>query len=225
MAGNQPVISIKSLTDFHLDSFIRSPYHYFFQSTIDIQWRHDVQLMINQVVEHYYQLPRQIQNSISIMKLIDRYRADLCSEVFESKIHYCIVLAKITDHLLQFLSGECKQMPQVFLYDRGKTLLDQWESPVSVSIELTECSNKNFVVEKYLLETDQPMLEYFQIMLAVYSLKAFDKLPEKLKLISLLDGKEYVYTPTRDDVKLGNKYLKILYKKQPLINRKNNHRG
>lgn len=219
MAEDQPLFSMNRLMDDYLESFIRSPYDYFFQTSRDSQWRHDIQQMINQVVEHYFQLPRQIQNSISIMKLIDRYRADLSPEVFESPIHYCMILAKITDHLLQFLSVESKQMPQVFLYKRQDSLLQPWESLVSLTVEFTESSNKIFVVDKYLWEADQEIVECFQYMLAVYSLKVFGNLPGKLKIFTLLDGKTYTFAPTIQDVKYGFKYLKIIKKKRPFINR------
>jgi hypothetical protein len=219
MAEDQPLFSMNSLMGDYLESFIRSPYDYFFQNMRDSQWRHDIQLMIHQVVEHYFQLPRQIQNSISIMKLIDRYRAELSPEVFESPIHYCMVLVKITDHLLQLLPVERKQMPQVFFYKRRETILQPWESLVSLTVELTESSNKIFVVEKYLWEADQAMLECFQYMLAIYSLKVFGKLPEKVKIVTLLDGKTHSFSPTMEDVKYGYSYLKTMKKKRPFINR------
>lgn len=110
-------------------------------------------------------------------------------------------------------------MPQVFFYNRRKSLFQPLESQVSLTIELTESSNKIFVVEKYLWEADEAMVECFQYMLAIYSLKVFGKLPEKIKIVTLLDGKTHSFSPTMEDVKYGYKYLKTMKKKRPFINR------
>jgi hypothetical protein len=192
-----------------LESFIQSPYHVN-DSNAKPCWRHEIQLMINQVVRHYFQLPRKIQNSISIMKLIDTYRKDLQIDVFDSVTHYCVVMAKITDHLLSFLTNEFTQVPQLYFYNLPERVLEAKEYSVSINIELTEYSSKIYSIKKYLLMADEHLIKHFQLLMTVYSVDAFGKLPDKVLIITLLDGKVYEYSPTIEDVTLGHKYMKDL---------------
>lgn len=191
-----------------LESFIQSPYHVNDYSC----WRHEVQLMINQVVQHYFQLPRHIQNSISIMKLIDTYRKNLNIAGFESVTHYCVVMAKITDHLLTFLSREAKQVPQLYFYQRQEELIEEREPSFSLNIELTEYSSKLYSMKKYLLMADDHLITLFQLMMTVYSVKVYGKLPDKVQIVTLLEGKAYEYSPTMEDVMLGQQYVKDMKK-------------
>lgn len=73
----QTNISVKTMTDYHLESFIRCPYKFYYQHVLSshsskVQWRQVVQFAMNQVVEHYYRLPLDSQNTISAMKLINK---------------------------------------------------------------------------------------------------------------------------------------------------------
>lgn len=192
-----------------LESFIHSPYHVN-DSSVKPCWRHGVQLMINQVVQHYFQLPRNIQNSISIMKLIDTYRKNLNIEGFESVTHYCVVMAKITDHLLTFLSSEAKQVPQLYFYHHQKGVIEVGEYSFSVNIELTEYSSKLYIMKKYLLMADDHLIKLYQLMMSVYSVNVYGKLPDKVIIVTLLDGKEYEYYPTIEDLTLGQQYVNDL---------------
>lgn len=189
-----------------LELFIQSPYYINDSSC----WRHEVQLMINQVVQHYFQLPRNIQNSISIMKLIDTYRKNLDIAGFESITHYCVVLAKITDHLLTFLSNEAKQVPQLYFYHHQEEILEEKEFSVSINLELTEYSCKLYSMKKYLLMVDENLITLYQLLMTVYSVNVYGKIPNKVQIVTLLDGKEYEYSPTREDVMLGQQYVKDL---------------
>ncbi|MCM3601264.1 hypothetical protein M3175_11025 [Robertmurraya korlensis] len=189
-----------------VESFIQSPYH-----VNDLScWRHEVQLMINQVVQHYFQLPRNIQNSISFMKLFDTYRKNLNIAGFESVTHYCMVMAKITDHLLTFLSSEAKQVPQLYYYQRQEELLEEREPSISLNVELTEYSSKLYTMKKYLLLADEKLIKLFQLVMSVYSVHVYGNLPDKVQIVTLLDGKAYEYSPTMEDVMLGQQYVKDL---------------
>ncbi len=189
-----------------LEWFIQSPYHVKDSSTKPC-WKHEVQLMINQVVRHYFQLPRPIQNSISIMKLIDTYRKNLQIEGFESVSHYCVVMAKITDHLLAFLSSESKHVPQIYFYHPQEGI-----HSFPINLELTEYSSKSYSMKKYLLLADDDLITGFQLMLSVYSVNVYGKLPDKVQIVTLMDGKTYEYSPTAEDLILGHQYVKDLKK-------------
>ena len=78
MINTHPLVSVKTLTDYHLESFLKCPYKFYYQHILmlnsgQVKWRQVVQSIINQVVHNFYQLPPNAQNQLNIMKLIDRY--------------------------------------------------------------------------------------------------------------------------------------------------------
>jgi hypothetical protein len=215
MMNRHHLVSVKTMTDYHLESFIRCPYKFYYQHILSlnssqVKWRQVVQLIINQVVQEFYKLPLDAQNKISVFNLIDRYWKNVSFRLFESKIHYYIVLAKITDHLLQFLSTKNNQKPLLFLYEKLNIYIEELETQLSLTFELAEWSTHSFTIKKHLVDADEEMIKLYNHLMVVFSEKAFGKLPERIEIINLLEGKKYTYSPTRDDVNQGIMYLNYM---------------
>jgi hypothetical protein len=211
---NHPV-SIKTITDYHLESFIRCPYKFYYHHVLslndsEIKWREIVQYIINQVVQKYYQLPLQDQNKLSILKLFDPYSNYINPQLFEERSHYYMTLAKITDHLLQFLTSRKNQHPPLFLYEKLKTYARELETHLSVTLELVEWSTQSFTIKKFLVEADDELIKLYNYLIVVFSDKAFGKLPEKIEIIQLFTGKIYTYSPTEEDASQGIFYLNYM---------------
>src|SRR4051794_2202884 len=151
MINTHPLVFVKTLTDYHLESFLKCPYKFYYQYILmlnsgQVKWRQVVQSIINQVVHNFYQLPPNAQNQLHIMKLIDRHWKHVSPKVFESKIHYYMVLAKTTDHLLQYLSMEKKQKPPLFLYQKLNTYIAELETQLPLTFDLAEWTPDSFTV-------------------------------------------------------------------------------
>jgi len=104
----------------HLESFIKCPYQvYYFQHLHEKErmWRQNIQAVINSIVHTYYELHLDDQTKLSVLKVINEYWHQVRFDFFQSGEVYYMVLAKITDHLLQFLSMKSKQ-PPLFLYEK-----------------------------------------------------------------------------------------------------------
>lgn len=229
MMRSQPQVTIKTITDYHLESFLRCPYRFYYQHILSldssqVRWRQLVQSIINQVVHSFYQLSPNEQNKFHILKLVDRYWENVNPQVFESKVHYYMVLAKTTDQLLKFLTAKNQQQPPLFLYEKMNTYVEELEIDLSLTFELVEWSNETFMVKKFLVEADEEMVQLYHHLLVVFSEKAFGKLPEKIEIITLLDGINYSFTPTMSNVEQGIVFLNKMksYLKQPITYIKTN---
>jgi hypothetical protein len=185
-----------------------------------VKWRQVVQSIINQVVHNFYQLPPNAQNQLNIMKLIDRYWKHVSPKAFESKIHYYMVLAKTTDHLLQYLSGEKKQKPPLFLYQKLNTYIEELETQLSLTFDLAEWTPDSFTVRKWLVEADEELIQLYNHLIVVFSHEAFGKVPEKIEIITLLDGQKYTFSPTMNKVTQGMMYLEYM---KSLLQRPNDY--
>lgn len=212
MNRSEPEVTIKTITDYHLESFLRCPYRFYYQHILSldssqVRWRQLVQSIINQVVHSFYQLSPNEQNKLHILKLVDRYWENVNPQLFESKVHYYMVLAKTTDQLLQFLMARTHQQPPLFLYEKMNTYVEELELDLALTFELVEWTNNSFMVKKFLVEADEEMVQLYLHMLVVFSDKAFGKLPERIEIITLLEGKKYRFSPTMSNVEQGIVYL------------------
>lgn len=215
MTNKHPIVSVKTMTDYHLESFIRCPYKFYYQHVLllnpsEAKWKQVIQYVVNQVVQNYYQLPFDAQNKLNAMKLIDKYWKKLSPQLFKSKEHYYLVLAKTTDHLLQFLPMKSKQMPPIFLYEKLNTYIEELEAQLSLTFELAEWSTESFKIKKMLVEVDEELIQLYLHLMVVFSNKAFGKLPEKIEILTLLEGKKYTFSPTMNNVSQGIMYLKYM---------------
>jgi hypothetical protein len=215
MINRHHQISMETMTDYHLESFIRCPYRFYYQHvlslhTSQVKWRQVVQHLINQIVQNYYQFPKGEQNKSNILKLVDRYWENVNVKLFDSKIHYYTVLAKTTDYLLQSLTTRQSQEPPLFLFEKINTYINELETQLSLTLEVVEWSTKTFTIKKYLVEADEEMIRLYNQLLVVFSKEAFGKLPDRIEIITLLKGKTYRHSPTMNDISQGMSYLNYM---------------
>ncbi|WP_405388165.1 PD-(D/E)XK nuclease family protein [Peribacillus muralis] len=212
--GKEYRVSIATLTDYHLQDFIRCPYQFYVYHIEKIStqenWRKMVQLVVNQVVSRYYKLPPVSQTTKKVMELIDEHWRVMDVRHFESKIHYYTALAKITDHLIQSLTSGKNEYPPLFLYEKFHMNIDELGTDLSLTLDVAEWSTNSFIIKKYLIDINEEMNVLFIHMISVFCQKAFGRLPERIEIISLMDGEMNKYIPTMNDVSDGLEYLNII---------------
>lgn len=212
MIRRQPGIPVKTMTDYSLDSFIKCPYTFYYQHILmlhpsQIEWRQMTQCMINHVVQHYYQLPQEEQNKLNIMKLIYNYWENIDSGLFQSQVHYYKVLAKTTDYLLRFLSNTKKNKPPLFLYQKFSTYIEELETDLTVTLDVVEWASHSFTVNTFLVEADEEIILFYHYLLVVFTNAAFGKLPVRIEINTVLDGKKHTFLPEKNDVVEGINFL------------------
>ncbi|WP_377802021.1 hypothetical protein [Bacillus benzoevorans] len=212
MEGSHPQISIKTMTDDHLESFIRCPYKFYYQYVLQrhskgLRWRQVVQHIVKRVVRKYYTLPLDARSNLNISNLIDKAWRPISLRWFDSRLQYYMVIAKTSEHLLESLLKGKSETPPFLLYQKLNAYVDELETRIQVTFELAEWSSRTFTIKKFLLQADVEMFRLYYHLLVVFSAKVFEKLPEKIVLITLLDGKEHVFFPKMEDVSSGIQYL------------------
>ncbi|CAH0314986.1 hypothetical protein [Peribacillus sp. Bi134] len=215
MMGKEHRISIATLTDYHLQDFIRCPYQFYFHHiegkiTTRLDWRKIVQAVVNQVVSRYYKLPPICQTSKKVMELIDDHWSAIDVRQFESRSHYYMALANITDHLLRFLTSKKIQNPPLFLYEKFNINIEELGTELSLTFEVAEWSSGSYIIKKYVVDTHEEMNLLFTNMISVFCERAFGQLPARIEIFSLMEGKIETYIPTMNDVSDGLEYLNII---------------
>ncbi|MEW9053256.1 MAG: hypothetical protein AB2392_19005 [Neobacillus sp.] len=175
-----------------------------------LDWRQVVQHVVNQVVYSYVKKPAEQRHPLTVLKLVDQYWSKVPLGLFESKIHYYRVVAKITDHLMQHLNTEVNPQPPLFLFEKFKTNIEELNIELSLTFDVGEWSSSSFIVKKYLVEANADMLQLYQLLIVVFSDQVFKQLPEKIEVVTLLDGKKHVFYPSEEKVKEGLQYLQVM---------------
>lgn len=215
----QGKISIKTMTDYHLYDFMRCPHKFYFRhikrrEPSSFEWQQMVQAIVNQIIIDYYTSPVEKQTTMLLLERLERHWGNVRIDMFSSKAEYYIVLAKLTDHLLQFVKNDASKIPPLFLYEKLQTYMEELGVHISYRFEVGEWSTKSFVIKKYVVDANEEMLALFQKLTAVFSYKAFGILAERIEIVNLIEGTRYEYVPKERDIVDG---MKDLYRMKEIL--------
>ncbi|MFP7298237.1 hypothetical protein [Neobacillus niacini] len=208
------MIQIQSITEENLKDFITCPYKFYFEfiekRRKSINWRQVVQHVVNKVVYSFYQLPVERRDSGSVLRLIDKYWSKVSPQIFDSRLQYYLVIAKITDYLMENITAESKKTPPLFLFEKLNTYFEELEVDLSLTFDVAEWSHSSFVIKKYLLDATPEMLTLYNHLSVVFSEKVLKRTPLRVEVVTLLDGRKHVFTPTKEDIQEGLNYLQVM---------------
>lgn len=204
-------IAIKTITDYHLESFARCPNQFYYNHVLQLSpgkhWKQAVLFACHHVIHGYHQLPPECRTVGNILTLIEKAWRPIGFQMFDSAAHYYTVIAKTTDHLLEFLTKGNRTEPPLLLYQKLTAYIKELETQLSITFEIVEWSSQTFVIKKFLVEADDEILQLYYHLLVVFANKVFETLPENIVMMTLLDGKKQVFTPREKDIPESMQYL------------------
>jgi hypothetical protein len=188
-------ILLQTLSNTHLEEFTRCPYK-FYQQFLKKQpygwtWRQLVQMNVNQIVKNFYQIPVGQRTAFAVLQLIERYWKNIHVSYFKSIKDYYFVLAQVSDHLLKFLlEDEQKCEPPIFLYEKFHAYIEELKVNLSLHFEFGHWDEDRYIVKKFMIDDHYEIIEAFVNMTIVFTKHAFQKLPYKVNIYSLLSGRQ-----------------------------------
>jgi hypothetical protein len=159
----------------------------------DRTWQQDVKNVIRSVMIEYYHAAPSLRSPFYMLKLMETYRQLLHPHLFESPIHYYTVLAKITDHLLQFFtSSEEVQRSPFLLFEQA--VYRHWKryQKTHVDIDFAYKDDGTYTVRKLLLEDNQRLVQHYTQIAPAACRQTFGFFPKRIEFWSLLTGKRTV---------------------------------
>lgn len=208
-------VAVKTLTDYHLEAFLKCPYKFYYQFILgkrkeERKWRQIVQLSVNKIVHDFYKMPLKERHTLTALKLIQHYWNRIPLQLFEDKTHYYTVLAKVTDRLLNTLTNIDENSSPLFLYEKFHTFVEEMNIDISITFEVGEWGKNTFSIKKFLVEADDSLVKLYTYLTILFTRKAFGMLPEKIEVVSLVDGGNYVFHPCEADIPEAMSYLDFL---------------
>lgn len=206
--------ALKSLSDQSLEGLLRCPYQYYHQQVLGqfrtfLNWKQLVQRSIHRVVQAYYQLPVTARTPEQVLQLIQAHWSDQM-QAFDSKEHFLMVLANVSNHLVQALETARQDAPPLFLYEDQKVWMEELQLELVLSFHVAEWTETSFRIRKYTVEEQGESFEAFRHMAIAFSHRAFGRVPEEIEMVSLLSGRTHRARPTEADVANALQYLQLM---------------
>ncbi|WNF35405.1 hypothetical protein RJD24_13145 [Bacillaceae bacterium IKA-2] len=181
-----------------ISNYISCPHYFnrnnqFISEEIEFGWLSLTQVVVNDIASDFFQLSYDKRIPLEILRLINNHFEQIDIELFYSKVHYYTVLAKMTDYLMTHLLLERDSKTPLFLFE--KKSICQMNRLFNLTIDVDSCSPTSFIIKKYLVEADEKMLESYWKSVTYFSQMAFGKIPERIEVISLDNGRKYTFNP------------------------------
>jgi CRISPR/Cas system-associated exonuclease Cas4 (RecB family) len=208
-------LSIKTLSDIHLKEFINCPHKFYYhyiqrEEASKVEWKKVMQFIVNQVVKDFFMLPVKMRTPIKALEIIEKHLTSIKTNIFDSKIDYYLVVAKVTDYLMQDLTKNYGTLPPLFINEKFRQYFEELETHLSLTIEVAEWEQESFTVTKYLVDTNHEMITLYYYLTVVFCERSFGRLPSSIRIVSLLNGEEFVHCPSPTEMKKGLHYIEKL---------------
>ncbi|QPA30462.1 hypothetical protein [Thermaerobacillus caldiproteolyticus] len=155
------------------------------------EWQQVVERAVQNIIIQYYQAAPSLRSVSFILTLVEKQWKHIKQNVFDSPLHYYTVLAKTTDHLLQFLHPLFeKQCSPLLLFERIKCK-SKWRKTY-VDIDMAYIDNGEWIIRKFLLEEDETFCRHYKQMILTACPQKFGFLPRKIEFCSLLNGTRHI---------------------------------
>jgi len=195
-------VHIKTLSNDHIEQFIRCPYKFYQQQLLlkktSIDWKQLVQVTVHQIIKTYYSKPVEYRSNLYVLQLIEKYWR-LKPNMFSSPVHYYDVLAKVSDYLLRFLGKKAHVELPLFVFEKYSVYVEEIQSNLSLTIDFAAWTEKSYTVTKFILDDHEEVKNAMKDFIIVFSKQAFKKVPEQIRFYSLLTGETTTYHIAPDD--------------------------
>jgi hypothetical protein len=190
-------VNVKTISTDHIEQFLRCPTEFIQRSLLHrrngvLTWQKAVKITVHQILSIYFQTPIQQRTAVYILQLIQQHWSKVSVQLFESKIRYYSVLAKITDHLLQELGKDSISIHPLFLYDKYKVDVKELGIHLSVDIDFGEWTGNSYKIKKFMIEDSVDIRNALTHLLTVFSKHAFSQMPDSIEFYCLLTGERHV---------------------------------
>lgn len=209
--------TVLRIEDYKLEELLRCPERFAKRKSgmreNDVNWRQMVQFAASHSVNDFYRLPEEARTQAAIEAAVERWWTNR-NYKFHSDEHFLQMKQMVKAHLTAFLlGGSCPSMPIIF-YEQLTAYVDELDLELSqifhlVSVDI-EGAADDYIVQKLAIDTDQDSLDLLFHMTSVFCMSAFEKLPNRIEVLSLLNGKRTVFVPDEASLERSYDYMYLI---------------
>jgi hypothetical protein len=159
-----------------------------------VTWQQAAEKFIRNVMKEYYLAAPALRSSLYMLKLIESYRSLLSAQLFESLGHYYMILAKITDHLLQFCVSREEAIRSPFLLFTQATYFHRkTRKKTNINIDMAyQEDDGTYTIRKILLADRENMIRNYTKMAPAACQQTFGFYPKRIEFCFLFTGKRAI---------------------------------
>ncbi|MDU0199612.1 hypothetical protein ACYEXS_02125 [Paenibacillus sp. MAH-36] len=202
--------TMQVLADYQLERWIRSHTQVIGKDRPDEpDWKQLTQYAAYHAINEWYSLPLKSRTFLTLTKLFERRWTNKFRK-FDSLGCYGDVKRSVLMHLYKALTGINAVDCPLMLFESSNVWVEELNLGLSMIMQVMEPTKDSFVIHKYMMEENDAAVQMFFHMTVVYCYKAFGKMPERLQVWNMMNGKQYRMNPEDMDLSSSMDYLKLV---------------
>lgn len=192
------------LKDYEIEAWLRSPDEYrdiyvLGKQPTSPNWRQMAQYAVNHILNDCHAIPPKQRSTAAVLQRIyERWKIN--PGLFQSKVHYVMVLAAVTDQLLKYFAAQPKDTEPLLLFESFTAVIQELQLELSMIFQVAQWTKEGLHIQKIVVNEDPALWNGYVQMMTLFSCNGFGNLPAKIEWIGLLSGKRRVYYPREKDV-------------------------
>lgn len=206
------------LEDYKLEELLRNPERFAkIQSgskrDSGVNWRQMVQFAAMHSVNDFYKLPAEARTRAAVEAAVERWWTNR-NYKFHSNEHFLQMKHAVISNLGEFLVDEpCCSTP-IILFEQLTAYVDELDMELSQIFHVVsadaEGAADDFIAQKFAVDTDADSLDLLFHMTSVFCANAFEKLPARIEVLSLLSGKRFLFKPDEASLKRSYDFMYLV---------------
>ncbi|MBN3526677.1 cobyrinic acid a,c-diamide synthase [Paenibacillus apiarius] len=204
-------VSKERLSDDELERFVRCRRCYFrkCRNSHESSWIYAAQASVDKIVHAYYARAPETRTPASVIQDIERHWTQE-RERFQSEQHYVRIKRSVSYNLSEHLTGESSGQPLLLLGETLTVQAAELGATLSMTMQMAECSDASFVIRKYVIADEPQVFKAYIHLAIVFAYEAFQRLPEKIEVCSLLNGAAYAVHPQAEHYRSSVDFLRLM---------------
>jgi len=218
--------AILRVEDYKLEELLRCPERFARRQSgrkqeRDVNWRQLVQYAASHSVNDFYRQPKEARSIEGIHNSVENWWTNR-NYKFHSDEHYLQMKHTVKEHLTAFLLGGAAPSMPIIFYEQMTAYVEELDLEISQIFHLVSAEQEGtldeYIVQKLAVDTDEDSLNLLFHMTSVFCMSAFERLPARIEVFSLLSGKQVVFEPDEATLAHSYDYMYLIKSLLPDIN-------
>lgn len=206
------------IEDYKLEEMLRCPeqfasMHEGRKREGDVNWRQLTQFAASHVVNDFYMLPIEARMPEAVEALVERRWTNRHYK-FLSGEHYLQMKRTVVENLALFLlGGACAETP-ILTFEQLTPYVEELDMELSQIFHAIAGDGSGdaggYIVQKFAVDADREALTLFFHMTSVVCMNAFERLPSRIEVLSVLEGKRLSFVPTEASLEQSYDYMYLI---------------
>lgn len=178
-----------------------------------VNWQQMVQFAAMHSVNDFYKLPAEARTRAAVEAAVERWWTNR-NYKFHSNEHFLQIKQAVISNLGKFLVDESCCSTPIILFEQVTAYVDKLDMELSQIFHLVSADAEgaagDYIVQKFAVDVDTDSLDLLFHTTSVFCVNAFEKLPARIEVLSLLSGKRILFKPDEASLKRSYDFMYLV---------------